>query len=209
MYEVSVSLLSTVLWLVLRVSCLETTPKLRKICCRPSGLRSGIDHREHRRMSGSCLSSWEPWELSVIPSQHRRMSGTRQKEPGSTEGCQGAACHHWEPWELSVIPSQHRRMSGTRQKEPGSTKGCQREPASSLYYYIYVIRPAKYHSFIESAIFHRFIVSAKYHRFFSQKRAKTFILSRNTKTFQEKQKFFRFFLQVSKIVCIFAPSKVN
>ncbi len=42
--------------------------------------------REHRRMSGSCLSSWEPWELSVIPSQHRRMSGTRQKEPGSTEG---------------------------------------------------------------------------------------------------------------------------
>ena len=128
--------------------------------------------REHRRMSGSCLSSWEPWELSVIPSQHRRMSGTRQKEPGSTEGCQ-------------------------------------REPASSLYYYIYVIRPAKYHSFIESAIFHRFIVFAKYHRFFSQKRAKTFILSRNTKTFQEKQKFFRFFLQVSKIVCIFAPSKVN
>ena len=50
---------------------------------------------------GSCLSSWEPWELSVIPSQHRRMSGTRQKEPGSTEGCQGA--------QKDV--REHRRMS--------------------------------------------------------------------------------------------------
>ena len=102
------------------------------------------------------------------------------------------------------------RTEGTREhRRNQSTEGCQREPASSLYYYIYVIRPAKYHSFIESAIFHRFIVFAKYHRFFSQKRAKTLILSRNTKTFQEKQKFFRFFLQVSKLVCIFASSKVN
>jgi len=128
------------------------------------------------------------------PSQHRRMSGTRQKEPGSTEGCQGAACHHWEPWELSVIPSQHRRMSGTRQKEPGSTEGCQREPASSLYYYIYVIRSAKYHSFIVSAIFHRFIVPAKYHWFFSQKQAKNIYFVKKHENFSRKTKIFPFFL---------------
>ena len=52
-------------------------------------------------------------ELSVIlgalgalchPSQHRRMSGTRQKEPGSTEGCQGAVCHPGSPGSsLSLI----------------------------------------------------------------------------------------------------------
>jgi hypothetical protein len=54
------------------------------------------------------------------------MSGTRQKEPGSTEGCQGAACHPGSPGSsLSSITAQkdvrnqtegtreHRRMSGS------------------------------------------------------------------------------------------------
>ena len=115
------------------------------------------------------------------------LAGLLSGSPGSclsSLGALGALCH----------PSQHRRMSGTRQKEPGSTEGCQREPASSLYYYIYVIRPAKYHSFIESAIFHRFIVFAKYHRFFSQKRAKTAYFVKKHENFSRKTKIFPFFL---------------
>ena len=122
-----------------------------------------------------------------------RMEG-RPNLAGLLSGSPGSCLSSWEPWELSVIPSQHRRMSGTRQKEPGSTEGCQREPASSLYYYIYVIRPAKYHSFIESAIFHRFIVSAKYHRFFSQKRAKNVYFVKKHENFSRKTKIFPFFL---------------
>ena len=145
------------------------------------------------RTEGTREHSWEPWELSVIPSQHRRMSGTRQKEPGSTEGCQGAVCHHWEPWELSVI---HHSTEGCQEpdRRNQSTEGCQREPASSLYYYIYVIRPAKYHSFIESAIFHRFIVFAKYHRFFTLKRAKNAYFVKKHENFSRKTKIFPFFL---------------
>jgi hypothetical protein len=110
--------------------------------------------REHRRMSGSCLSSWEPWELSVI---HH-----------STEGCQ-------EP---------DRRNQGA-QKDVRELPVITGSPGSSL------------------SLIHKFINSYIYNNVYN------IILSRNTKIFQEKQKFFRFFLQVSKIVCIFAPSKVN
>jgi len=155
---------------------------------------------------GSSLSSHHSTEGCQEPDRRNQGAQKDVRELSVITGSPGSS--------LSSITAQkdvRNQTEGTREhrRMSGSTEGCQREPASSLYYYIYVIRSAKYHSFIESAIFHRFIVSAKYHRFFTLKRAKILILSRNTKTFQEKQKFFRFFLQVSKIVCIFAPSKVN
>ena len=47
--------------------------------------------REHRRMSGSCLSSLGALGALCHPSQHRRMSGTRQKEPEHRRMSEGAS----------------------------------------------------------------------------------------------------------------------
>jgi hypothetical protein len=106
-------------------------------------------------------------------------------------GALGALCH-----PITAQKDVRNQTEGTREhrRMSGSTEGCQREPASSLYYYIYVIRPAKYHSFIESAIFHRFIASAKYHRFFSQKRAKNVYFVKKHENFSRKTKIFPLFL---------------